>query len=69
MGEKFLNKQKKISPMEAQIIKCSGDYWYKDKVGETYEVFEQSKLLPFTSVFNEHGECKIISNDDIVILN
>lgn len=56
--------------MKAQIIKCSNpNAWYADKIGKQFEIFEQSKFLPFTSVFDEDGKARIVNNEDIIILN
>ncbi|HVT84318.1 MAG TPA: hypothetical protein VHD35_03905 [Chitinophagaceae bacterium] len=51
--------------LKAKILKCSDpEAWYSDRIGEIFEVFEQSKFLPFSSVFDLDHKAKIISNDD-----
>lgn len=53
--------------LKAKILKCDNENaWYSNRIGESFEVFEQSKFLPFSSVFDIDHKAKIISNDDVL---
>lgn len=55
--------------IKAKIVKCGDpNAWYSDRIGETFEVFEQSKFLPFISVFDLDDKAKIVYREDIVFL-
>jgi len=53
--------------MKVRITKCSGDYWYTDKIGQVYQV-KKWKEVPDCYMVDDGNEHLMISKQDCEVL-
>lgn len=53
--------------MKVKIVRCSGDYWYKDKIGELFEVIDYDKKVFF--VRSQYGKLGYVYKADTIPVN